>query len=156
MNFYPFVHVRPNGSEMSNPVPRTKHSQNFSHLSWIFLPVVLTKLLWGVLKFEIPIFNNFFPTVSNSPLCPMEKPKTSVIWKMRERRVKRSKGSDLQAGFNIYGYLSGYSMQSQFGVIRCTLYTMFQKYDSKKHQRLFPYICREIYHTSPELSSQLF
>ncbi len=33
---------------------------------------------------------DFFPKISNSPLYPMEKPKTSIIWKMSVRGAKQS------------------------------------------------------------------
>ncbi len=42
------------------------------------------------LIFEFPIFNYFFSKISNSPLQPIEKSKTSIIWKTSERRAKRS------------------------------------------------------------------
>ena len=38
---------------------------------------------------------NFFLQVSNSQLWPMEKSKTSIIWKPSDRRAKRSEICDL-------------------------------------------------------------
>ncbi len=48
----------PNGSENSKRY--TNHSQKFSNFSWIFFPMVLTKLRLGFLKFWKLNFNDFF------------------------------------------------------------------------------------------------
>ncbi len=38
----------------------------------------------------IPVFKRICLKISNSPLYPMEKPKTSNIWKKSDLRAKRS------------------------------------------------------------------
>ncbi len=45
---------------------------------------------WDFWNFEFLIFNDFFAKISNSPLYPVEKPKSSIIWKTSDRRAKRS------------------------------------------------------------------
>ncbi len=57
--FFAFVNMGPNRSEnFKNATPSTDRSRKLSNLSWIFLPVVLTKLRLGVWNFEF--FNVFF------------------------------------------------------------------------------------------------
>ncbi len=54
--------------------------------------MVLTKTNYvgDFLNFEFAIFSDFLSKTSNSPFCPMEKPKTSIIWKTSDCRAKRS------------------------------------------------------------------
>ncbi len=46
-------------------------------------PMARSKLPWGFLKFEFPLFT-FFSKISNHYLYPMEKAKTSIIFKTTE------------------------------------------------------------------------
>ncbi len=58
-----------------------------SNIFWIFFTVVLTKVLFW--SFEILSFW-FLTNFWISPLYPMGKPKTSIIWKTSDRRLKQS------------------------------------------------------------------
>ncbi len=61
--------------------------ESFQTFSWILFSVVLTKVLFWI--FEILSFR-FLTNFWISPLHPMGKPKTSIIWKTSDRRAKPS------------------------------------------------------------------
>ncbi len=80
--------------KFQNTTP-TNCCQKFS-MSWIFLLILAQKLLWE--SFEIFSFwfltRVFFSKNSNSPLYPMWKRKTSIIWQTSDRRAKRGESWD--------------------------------------------------------------
>ena len=57
------------------------------NLSWIFLPMVLTKLRLGFWNFEFLIFNDFFSKIWNLPWCVWrnQKPQLSGKWAIIEQ-----------------------------------------------------------------------
>ena len=60
-----------------------------------FLPIAPHKntlIIFEILSLRFLMI--FFSKISNSPLYPMEKPKTSIIWKTSDCRAKRSKTWD--------------------------------------------------------------
>ncbi len=80
-----------------------KSQLSWPNLSWIFLPLVLTKLHWGFLTYMSVDFNEFCSKISNSPLYPMKKPKTSIIWKTRKRRAKQNEIWDPRVVVHLWG-----------------------------------------------------
>ena len=100
---------------------------------------------------DFPIFNDFFPKISNSLLYPMEKSKSWIICKTSDRRVKRSEIWDSQV---VFLYIWG-----SFGLVACKVIwghsmhlQFFPKYDFQTI--LLLQITTKIYQNSPELSSQ--
>ncbi len=79
--------------------------------------------IWDFWNFEFAILMIFFSKISNSPLYPMEKPKTSIIWKASDRRAKRSEIWDSRVlvvhNTTYMVYLWPCYVQSHFGVIWC-------------------------------------
>ncbi len=63
----------------------SKHFWIFWNFFWIFFSVVNTKVLFWIVDFLM--FNDFF---LNSPLYPMWKPNTSIIWKTSVHSAKPS------------------------------------------------------------------
>ncbi len=55
-----------------------------------FSPTGCQKPFWGFLKFRVSTFEPPPPLPPNSPLFPMETPKTSIFWKTSDHREKRS------------------------------------------------------------------
>ncbi len=82
--FFIFVNLWPFGSENFKTLLLVQIAgESFQNLDWDF----------EILSFWFLTF--FFLKISNSPLNPMEKPKTLIIWKSSHRRAKRSKIWDL-------------------------------------------------------------
>ena len=71
-------------------------------LNFNFLSVVFTKVLFWI--FEILNFR-FLTIFLISPLYPMRKPKTSIIWKTSDRIAKQS---EIWASGGEYSTYSGY------------------------------------------------
>ena len=74
------------GVQISKRYSSYKSQPNDFKLALNFPPNGPPKNAFGI--FEILSFD-FFSKISNSPLQPMEKSKTSIIWKKRDRKAKR-------------------------------------------------------------------
>ncbi len=68
----------PIGVRISETTPKNR-CQTFSN--WIFLATVFTNHVEGFWYFRFLLLNDFFFEISISPWYPIEKPKTSFIWK---------------------------------------------------------------------------
>ncbi len=91
----------PNGAKISKGWSSYKLQPKVFKLVMNFPPNSPHKTTLGY--FEFPIFSDFFSKILSSPLYPMEKLKTSSIWKISDRRAKRSEIWDSRVAFNIYG-----------------------------------------------------
>ncbi len=114
--FLGFANIRPY---------RTKISKRYSSYkivaAKIFVSMVLTKLRFSFFcSFEFPICNEFYSNISNSPLQPMEKSQTSIIWKTSDRRGNRSGIWDSRVVLQHIWVLWPCSIQCHFEVIGCT------------------------------------
>ncbi len=107
-NMFSFINTGPYGSKISNKKKNatpTNHRQNFSNLSRIFFPIVLTKFLGHeILRlWFLPICVSI---ITKSQWYPLEKPESSIIWKTIDHRAQRSKIWDsLVLGVSLYDIL---------------------------------------------------
>ena len=98
-----------------------KHVLNFSRYG-------LQKSMLGIYQigiFEFPIFNEMFSKISYSPLYPMEKSKTTFIWKTSDRRARGNEiykpALELSSKWSSQNYVWIWKIKFQ----RCFLFLFF-------------------------------
>ncbi len=121
--FFVFVNMGSHGSENFKTLLLQSHSKTIWKLSWIFPPMVLTKLRFGFLKFWVTDFNDFFfRKTEKYTIVACAVKQNSIIWKTSDSRATVTEWNlGLVGSDSTYiGYFCHFSVQSHVGVIRCT------------------------------------